>query len=119
MLYVIAKQVRGWISQFPEGTVGGKWRWSLIGPVPQVKEEGTGDGAVFEVNDELTPNVGEYIVQLQRLDVGGAALGEAQTSAAFQIPPVGVPVNIEIASPVNVEVTSTPQPVVNPLKKQP
>lgn len=106
MMRITAVQERGWIGQFPEGTVPGKWRWSLLGPVPQTVEEDTGGAASFVIDETQPGNLGEYSVSVQRLDAAGGPLGDSQSSAPFVIsgdvpPPM---IDIEIAGTVSVTI---------------
>src|SRR5580765_3941936 len=106
MMRIDATQERGWVAQFPDTTVAGKWRWSLLGPAPQKIEEDTGAGVRFDVDESVAANRGNYAVSLQRLDSTGGSLGDSQVSSIFVIdvqPPVFV--DIEIAGPVTVGVS--------------
>lgn len=107
MMRVTAVQERGWIGQFPESTVAGVWRWSLLGPAPQSTEEDTGSSASFIVDESVEANRGEYSVSVQRLDASGNPLGDSQVSAPFvitgDVPPVLI--DIEIAGTVSVTIT--------------
>jgi hypothetical protein len=107
MFNIAASQERGWIAKFPEAQVAGKWRWSLLGPVPQTIEEDTGAGVVFSVDETIESNTGEYTVSVQRLDTTGALMGDSQSSSPFVIqagdPPVMV--DVEIAGLVSVTIT--------------
>jgi hypothetical protein len=109
MMNIAASQERGWIGKFPEIQVAGKWRWSLLGPVPQTLEEDTGAGVVFTVDETLPANLGEYTVSVQRLDVSGGAMGDSQSSAPFvisgDVPPVLV--DVEIAGPISVTISKS------------
>ena len=50
MLKVTATQEGGWIGQFPEGTVGGQWKWTLLGPAQQELLKDEGGPAEFRVD---------------------------------------------------------------------
>ena len=105
MLKVTGSQEGGWIGQFPEGTVGGQWRWDLMGPTPQTLLKDDGGPAEFLVDESVEANRGEYTLSVQRLDANGQGLGDNQVSASFLIdvkPPAFV--NIEVAGPVTVTV---------------
>lgn len=105
MMRIDATQERGWVAQFPDTTVAGKWQWSLLGPAPQTVQEDTGAAVRFDVDETVEANRGTYSVSLQRLDASGGALGDSQVSQPFVIaeaPPVFI--QVEIAGPVSVQV---------------
>ena len=103
MMLVTAVQERGWMGQFPEGTLGGKWHWTLTGPAPQTQDMDDGGGVQFQVDEVASP--GEYLITVQRLDVNGAPLGDSQSSSPFTIKEDVVPlVDVEIAGPVTVTI---------------
>jgi hypothetical protein len=106
MMNIAAVQERGWIGKFAEGTEAGVWRWSLLGPAPQVKEEADGAGTTFSVDESVIENRGEYTISVQRLDVNGAPLGDSQSSPPFVIAVEVQPqIDIEIAGVVTVTIT--------------
>ena len=103
MLTVTATQIRGNIQQYPEGTIAGQWRWSLVGPAPQSQDTDSGGPVTFEIDEVANP--GEYMVQSQRLDDAGGMLGPTKTSAPFTISAAPT-VDIEVAGDVTVSVSS-------------
>lgn len=105
MMRATAVMERGWIGKFPDGTVGGKWHWTLTGPVPQTQDTDDGSSVVFDIDE--TTGAGEYLISVQRLDVDGAPLGDSQSSAPFVIEPGVKPqVEIEIAGTVTVTISA-------------
>jgi hypothetical protein len=105
MMRAMAVMERGWIGKFDEGTVGGKWHWTLTGPAPQAQDTDDGSRVFFDIDEKANP--GEYLISVQRLDVNGLPLGDSQSSAPFVVEPGVKPqVDIEIAGTVTVTISA-------------
>jgi len=81
--------------EFPEGTIEGKWRISVVG------------GAILEAQNTDIPKAtfllpaGEYAGSAQRLNAGGADIGPSATTS-FTVTDVVAVVTIDVAKSLTV-----------------
>jgi len=92
----VAMTVETQPQDFPEGTVGGKWRISVSGTVEEAQ-------SVDVPTASFVLPAGDYIGIAQRLNTGGSDLGPLAT-ASFTVTDVVAVVTIDVAKSLTVTV---------------